>query len=288
MASDPRLNLLNLPLTVQAGFNLGTDSCPTSQEANLAATLSLNTAFGNFSLSGSASLGSFENLSVSGGGSVGTGLRGLVSISNSVRIGGTATATNTYGLPTTSAGGSSFVLNSVGIDPGQLSIAASVNASVASAANLQAAVVYNQVSQGAFTSAMVTGSFSAFQNASTLIASITSLPSGTAPQGSQFGTMCGAKPYAVDLIRLAPKYKFLFVVQIEFDPDFQQIMSGIDPAFVIKQSSRPNVQFEYEDVNQYNFRSKVAKKVMYEPVTMKFYDDDYNFECLFKNYKSHC
>ena len=76
---------------------------------------------------------------------------------------------------------------------------------------------------------------------------------------------------------MAPKYKFLFVVQFEFDPQFQMdVMGAINPAFVIKSSTRPSVDFEYEDINMYNFRTKVAKRTMYQPITMKFLDDDHN------------
>lgn len=47
-------------------------------------------------------------------------------------------------------------------------------------------------------------------------------------------------------------------------------------AFVIKTSTRPEFTVEYEDVNMYNFHTKVPKRVEYPPISMTFYDDNKN------------
>lgn len=278
MASDPRLNLsvyaqVNVgPVSISIGS--GADSCPTSIQQNLSNETGARVS-ADLQLPGD--IGAFANLQIGvGGGTVGAGLASLAVISDSIRVNGPPTATNPQGLPvsTDPSAGAEFVLSKVGLSSQGLSAVARVNADVASNAHITAGAVYNQVQGGLFTNASITASFSAFQNALQIQ---TTIFAGRAPPGSQFGAFCGAKPYAIDLINLAPKYKFLFVVQFEFNHQFNsEIMTSIDPAFVIKSSSRPQVDFEYQDVNMYNFRTKVPAKTVYQPITMKFYDDDYN------------
>jgi hypothetical protein len=43
--------------------------------------------------------------------------------------------------------------------------------------------------------------------------------------------------------------------------------------FLIKSVDRPKVDFEYEDINQYNFRTKVLKTIKHRALTMTFLDD---------------
>lgn len=86
-----------------------------------------------------------------------------------------------------------------------------------------------------------------------------------------------ASPYAVDLDRALPKYKFLFVVQFTFSPEYMQDQDFQRKfAFVIKQSTRPSVKYTMEDVNYYNFRTKVTTKAEFEEMNMEFYDDGRN------------
>lgn len=280
MASDPRLNLsafaqINVgPVSISIGS--GADSCSSNIEQNLLSGTSANLAA---SLQLPGNVGAFANLQLGqGGGVVGAGLTNLAAISDSIRVNGPPTASNPQGLPvsTDPNAGSEFVLQQVGLSTQSLNVAASVNTEVAQNAHIQAGAVFNQVQSGSFTNADIPSVFASFQNAHTLISAVYSPSGAVSPAGSQFGSFCGAKPYAIDLIRFAPKYKFLFVVQFEFHPWFQEILKSIDPAFVIKTSTRPQVEFEYQDVNMYNFRTKVPAKTMYQPMTMKFYDDDYN------------
>lgn len=280
MANDPRLNLtafaqVNIgPVSLSIGD--GADSCSSNISQNLTNTLSANIS-ANGILPGD--IGAFANLQVGlGGGSVGAGLTNLAAISNSIRINGAPTASNPQGIPISSdpTTGPNFVLQQVGLSPTGISAVAQVNTQVAVNANVQAGVVFNSVVAGTFTNASIPAAFSAFQNATQLLSTIFSPGPGSSPQGTQFGSFCGAKPYAIDLIRFAPKYKFLFVVQFEFNPQFSEVLSAIDPAFVVKQSTRPSVEFEYQEVNMYNFRTKVPTKTMYQPMTMRFYDDDLN------------
>lgn len=285
MASDPRLNLFNFAGTIlNRNPNLfgvaHADGCSNvlerAQTATQAASLALSSTIGV--------VGSFANLAAGiGGGAVGGGLSVLAGISDAVRIGGQSQ------IPQAAIGnGQSYVLKAVGIDQNQLNTAGQFNPSVANNALNAASQVYNSVSQGRFTAQDIPAAFSAFQNGTALISSLfNSATPATQPQASQFGQTCGVGNYATDLIKFAPKYKFLFVVELQFDPAFQKIIGKqggtIDPAFVIKSTTRPSVDFEYEDINMYNFRTKVARKTVYQPITMKFLDDDRNNAMQFYN-----
>ncbi len=275
MAFDPRLNLTASaqfavgPVSISIGA--GVDACPTSIGENLFATTS---SYENLSSILPGNIGAFANLQLGeGGGIVGAGLTNLAAISDSIRVNGSSPAMPA-GLNGTA--GSEFVLQQVGLSSQGLSAVAQVNTGIAASANAQASIVFNQVQSGTFTNANIPAAFSPFQNASQLLSASFSIGVGASPPGSQFGTMCGASQYAIDLINLAPKYKFLFVIQLEFHPQFQEVLQSIDPAFVVKHSTRPQVDFEYQDVNMYNFRTKVPTKTIYQPMTMKFYDDDFN------------
>ncbi len=278
MASDPRLNLLDFSVTINntlpSAFGVGMHAtqCPSvsqrGQLAGIGASLALSATLGPIGLNANLSAGI-------GGGPVGAGLSTLAAISNQVRLVGPSA------LPPASVGnGQNYVLNTVGINPGQLTAASQFNPTVVASTQTQATSVYASVSAGTFTTGSIPGAFSALQNGAALVSSLfTPNTNVTQPQGSQFGSQCAVGNPATDLIAFAPKYKFLFVVQFEFDPAFGGVLSknfGIDPAFVVQTTTRPSVEFEYEDVNMYNFRTKVARKAMYQPITMKFYDDDGN------------
>jgi hypothetical protein len=278
MASDPRLNLFNFAGTI-LNRNPGifgvahADNCENILQQSFTAGQESSRALGQTL----GVVGAFANLANDiGGGTVGKGLSYLAGVSDAVRLGGTSK------IPQAAIGnGQAWVLQAVGIDTQQLNTAGQFNPSVANNALNGASQVYNSVSQGKFHPQDIPAAFSAFQNGSALITSLfTPSSPATEPQASQFGQTCGVGNYATDLIKFAPKYKFLFVVQFEFDPAFNDIIGKhggrIDPAFVVKSTTRPNIDFEYEDVNMYNFRTKVAKKTTYQPITMKFLDDDRN------------
>jgi hypothetical protein len=93
-------------------------------------------------------------------------------------------------------------------------------------------------------------------------------------------------PYAMDLFRLAPKHKFLFVVEFIFNGGYDFIGQGQrsknDFAVTIKDFDRPKVKYDYEEhVNFYNFRTPVIKRVVHEPLTIKFLDDRQNLSMNF-------
>lgn len=80
-----------------------------------------------------------------------------------------------------------------------------------------------------------------------------------------------------------PKLKCMFKVKFDFAPEFKQMIVdkfGVDPryvddfSFAVKSADRPKFNFEYEDdINKYNFRTKVLKKITHRDLTMTFHDD---------------
>jgi hypothetical protein len=81
-----------------------------------------------------------------------------------------------------------------------------------------------------------------------------------------------------------PKLKFLFKVEFVFTPEavaaFPTIFGGAkanDFTFMVKSVDRPKIDFEYEDdVNMYNFRTKVLKRIRHRELTITFMDDTGN------------
>lgn len=78
---------------------------------------------------------------------------------------------------------------------------------------------------------------------------------------------------------LRPKNKFLFKVKFELFEDVKQAISVLQPdvydivkdlTFVVKQIDLPTVQFDYQDVNMYNFRTKVLKSISYRDLNVTF------------------
>lgn len=93
-------------------------------------------------------------------------------------------------------------------------------------------------------------------------------------------TVWDATSYAAVLAgatEFRPKLKFLFKVQFFFTPEVVQAFPDLarnEYTFMIKSVDRPKVDFEYEDdVNQYNYRTKVLKKIRHRELTITFMDD---------------
>jgi len=83
-----------------------------------------------------------------------------------------------------------------------------------------------------------------------------------------------------------PKLKFLFKVEFIFteaakahirsrfgDARYNSLLKN-EFTFMIKSVDRPKIDFEYEeDVNMYNFRTKILKKIRHRDLTVTFMDD---------------
>lgn len=88
-----------------------------------------------------------------------------------------------------------------------------------------------------------------------------------------------ATSYAASLAnsQFRPKLKFLFRVEFLFKADVLEKFGRADWqrnfSFLIKSVDRPKVEFDYEAVNMYNFRTKVLKAITHRDLTMTFIDD---------------
>jgi hypothetical protein len=89
-----------------------------------------------------------------------------------------------------------------------------------------------------------------------------------------------------------PKTKFLFKVRFNFHPEILAAAKqlGVDSDklmrelnFIVKQIDLPKVEFEYEEVNMYNFRTKVLKCIKNRELNLTFYDDTGNRAMNFVN-----
>lgn len=76
-----------------------------------------------------------------------------------------------------------------------------------------------------------------------------------------------------------PKLNFMFYVDFQFKPEFAEIAQtqwAREYMFMAYSASRPKMSFEYEDINQYNFRTKVLKNCKFSEIALQFYDDTGN------------
>lgn len=215
---------------------------------------------------------------IEGTGSVGNGLRSLISVSDIIGAGGNGP------LPEGSSddSGANYVLGETGINPNAALSNAALNPGVVNRGVGAAKQVWEKVKNG---------QYSNISDLPDAVADLTNLKTFTdklftspdANKAPDFKT-CQASPYAMDLIARAPKSKFLFVVQFTFSDPYIEMSNRIKNfAFVVKQSDRPTVQFEYDDINLYNFKTKVIRKSTYNPISMRFYDDITNEVMHFYN-----
>lgn len=102
------------------------------------------------------------------------------------------------------------------------------------------------------------------------------------PSSSRSNGTWDATSYAAALAggSYRPKLKFLFKVQFVFTEAAKALYPSLGAAgandftFMIKTVDRPKIDFEYEeDVNMYNFRTKVLKKIRHRDLTVVFMDD---------------
>ena len=88
--------------------------------------------------------------------------------------------------------------------------------------------------------------------------------------------------YADDLNYHQPKFKFLFKVKFSG-------FSGTNDQFYfyVYRADKPKVRFVHQDVNYYNFRSRVLTGVIYEPLALTFLDEvGNNLNDFFSSYLS--
>jgi len=90
---------------------------------------------------------------------------------------------------------------------------------------------------------------------------------------------CPPTPYASFFSALQPpKFPFMFATKFELYPDFQTLFGGTAfpdgaPYWFVKQATRPNMNYQYEEVNMYNYRTQVLRRSEFQPATITMYDD---------------
>jgi hypothetical protein len=109
---------------------------------------------------------------------------------------------------------------------------------------------------------------------------------GTNPTTQETGvwdtTRYAAALVRPDQVEFNPKLKFLFKVSFEFDNamidaarilgyDLNKIQQNV--SFMIRHIDRPKFDYDYEEVNMYNFRTKVLKQIRHREVGFTLYDD---------------
>lgn len=213
-------------------------------------------------------IGDLEVLNDIGGGPVGESLRLLANISNTVRTGCGALPTIIGESIDT---GANWVLSNLGFAPTVIEALKQFHPEIANQAWGQAQQIYQKIQNGTFTVAQIPDFLQDFQNLERLGRAI--FTSGNDRLNS-LSPACEASPYAIDLIARAPKFKFMFIVQFVTAPGYDsldEILRGM--AFVVKKSSRPKITFHTEDVNYYNYRTKLITRTEYDEMSMSFHDD---------------
>ena len=98
------------------------------------------------------------------------------------------------------------------------------------------------------------------------------------------GTRYAAALTQTDQVDYNPKLKFLFKVSFQFEDQILQnedkLGLGVelkelqrDVGFMIRHIDRPKFDFDYEEVNLYNYRTKVLKQIRHRELAFTMYDD---------------
>lgn len=105
------------------------------------------------------------------------------------------------------------------------------------------------------------------------------------PSGSddKLTKKCIAPNYAEDLVRFGVKQNYRFVIQFKFTPYFASSLGTLSHTFGAKNCDRPTVAVEYDDVNFYNYRTKVPRKTSYNSISMSLLDDQWSQALDFYN-----
>ncbi|TFH11184.1 MAG: hypothetical protein E4H14_01130 [Candidatus Thorarchaeota archaeon] len=265
--ADPRVNLVK--------------PCPPSYLGKASAQIGDSAASRRNFTNAANKVGNLEILNSVGAGKIGQGLRTLASISNSIRQGcgslptsiGGALGAVVDGAEAAFTSGTDWALNQMGLDIKTVDAVRAFQPAIANQALGQAKQIYNQVRQGGFKYTDIPGYLQDFQNLERLGRNI--FTPGAFDRNEQLSPQCEASPYALDLIARAPKHKFMFIVQFVPKNGYESLQD-LNAAFMVFESSRPDIRYQMEDINYYNFRSKIITKTEFEPMNMKLYDDNLN------------
>jgi hypothetical protein len=89
----------------------------------------------------------------------------------------------------------------------------------------------------------------------------------------------------------APRFKFLFHVYFDIDPNSYfalDLIPGANPGLAVKTIRLPQYTFQTHQMNQYNRKRIVNTKIRYDPINIAFHDDNSNvIRNMWYNYYSY-
>jgi hypothetical protein len=74
----------------------------------------------------------------------------------------------------------------------------------------------------------------------------------------------------------SPKYKFLYYVNFVISTDVASNVNASEIGVLVKSIDLPKFTVDVKDLNQYNRHTYIQDRIKYEPVTIKFHDDNNN------------
>lgn len=261
--ADPRNNLFSVK------------PCPAGTANSSLATISGMTSERVQFFNSVGKIGDIEAMNDIGAGRISQGMRVLSSVSNSIRMGCGSLPSS---IGRTLDSGANWVLDNIGIAQPVIDAISQFSPAMANQAYGQARRIFENVQAGNFNITDIPFYLQDFTNLEMLGRRI--FTPGMYEQ-TTLQERCEASPYAMDLISRAPKYKFMYVVQFVFNSPYDTILDSKNFAFVVKTSTRPNISYQMEDVNFYNYRSKFITKAQFEDMEMTFHDDTQNYSAEF-------
>jgi hypothetical protein len=99
------------------------------------------------------------------------------------------------------------------------------------------------------------------------------------PGGNVSDFQHAARLYVDDTLRLAPKNKFLYYVVFNINHDAMgdttfKDRHKLELNYLVKSADLPKYTIETETLNQYNRKTNVYKKIIYDPVNLTLHDDN--------------
>jgi hypothetical protein len=72
----------------------------------------------------------------------------------------------------------------------------------------------------------------------------------------------------------APKSKYLFQVNFVLSSEAPVNVSTREITYLVKNIDLPKFTMDVKDLNQYNRHTYIQDRIKYEPITIKFHDDN--------------
>lgn len=262
-----------------------------------------------------AKIGKLEFLNDFGlaGGTARKGLEQLAVVSDTIRVGNYTSDTSTGILADDGSG----LMSEMGMDSAFQTAVSTFDPNAVNGAVGASKALVAKAKQGNFRMEDIAVYAGEFKNIALIGNKIFKAGAESTPSENYQKFKCRPSPYAMDLVHKAPKQNFQFVVEIILNPAYQQqfLLSQSDTsnnfikareeilvdnektlaftpsvpnselavqvAFLVKNSARPSVTYEYEDLNYYNYRTKGIRKATFNPVAMEFTDDQLNSMAAF-------